>query len=60
MDTRQLTSVKVTPELFKEFKEQCLRDKFSLQKLVDRALFLYLTEEEFRNKIHNQTNIKLK
>ena len=60
MDTKKLTSVKVEQELFQEFKEECIRHKFSLQKLVDRAIFLYLTEEEFKQKIHNQTNIKLK
>jgi hypothetical protein len=57
---KKLTSVKVEEELFQEFKEECVRYKFSLQKLVDRAIFLYLTEEEFKQKLHNQTNIKLK
>lgn len=57
---KKLTSVKVEEILLQEFKEQCVRHKFSLQKLVDRAIFLYLTEEEFRDKVHSQTNIKLK
>jgi hypothetical protein len=57
---KKLTSVKVETELFQEFKEECIRYKFSLQKLVDRAIFLYLTEEDFKEKLHNQTNIKLK
>jgi hypothetical protein len=60
MNTKKLTSVKVEEDLLQEFKEQCVRYKFSLQKLVDRAIFLYLTEEEFKQKLHNQTNIKLK
>ena len=60
MDTKKLTSVKVEQELFQEFKEECIRYKFSLQKLVDRAIFLYLTEDSFKQKLHNQTNIKLK
>jgi hypothetical protein len=60
MDTKKLTSVKVEQELFQEFKEECIRYKFSLQKLVDRAIYLYLTQEEFKQKLHNQTNIKLK
>jgi hypothetical protein len=60
MNTKKLTSVKVEEELLQEFKEQCVRDKFSLQKLVDRAIFLYLTEEQFREKLRTQTNIKLK
>jgi len=57
---KKLTSVKVEEELFQEFKEECVRYKFSLQKLVDRAIFLYLTEEDIKQKLHNQTNIKLK
>ncbi len=60
MDTKKLTSVKVEQELFQEFKEECIRYKFSLQKLVDRAIYLYLTEEEFKQRLHNQINIKLK
>jgi hypothetical protein len=60
MDNKKLTSVKVEQELFQEFKEECIRYKFSLQKLVDRAIYLYLTEEDFKQKLHNQTNIKLK
>ena len=59
-ESKQLTSVKVDKELFKQFKEECITHKFSLQKLADRAIFLYLTQEEFRQKLHNQTNIKLK
>jgi len=60
MNTKKLTSVKVEEDLLQEFKEQCVRHKFSLQKLVDRAIFLYLTEDSFKQKLHTQTNIKLK
>jgi hypothetical protein len=59
-NNKKLTSVKVEEELLQEFKEQCVRYKFSLQKLVDRAIYLYLTEEDFKQKLHTQTNIKLK
>ena len=55
----QLTSVKVHRDLFEEFKIECVKTKFSLQKLADRALYLYLTSEEFRKQIHNQTNLTL-
>lgn len=59
MDNRKLTSVRVDSDLFQEFKEQCVRDKFSLQKLVDRAIFLYITDREFKKKIESQVNLKL-
>lgn len=52
-----LTSVKVQSELFDDFKVACVRHKFSLQKLADRAIHLYLTDEDFKRKIHNHTNL---
>ena len=33
-----LTSVKVKSELFENFKVECVRRKFSFQKLADRAM----------------------
>ena len=54
-----LTSVKVKSDLFEEFKIQCVRRKFSFQKLSDRAIHLYLTDEEFRKQISNHTNLEL-
>ena len=50
----QLTSVKIPEELFEQFKIACVRHKFSVQKLTERCMFLYLTDEEFRKNIHNQ------
>ena len=54
-----LTSVKVRSDLFEEFKVSCVRYKFSLQKLVDRSIHLYLTDEEFRKKLHNHNNLEI-
>jgi hypothetical protein len=54
-----LTSVKVQSELFEQFKVSCVKHKFSLQKLADRTIHLYLTDEEFRRKIHNHNNLKI-
>ena len=54
-----LTSVKVKSDLFENFKIESVRRKFSFQKLADRALFLYLTDEDFRSKITNQINLDL-
>lgn len=55
--SKKLTSVRVEQELFEEFKMECVRHKFSFQKLADRAIFFYLTDEEFRTKVHNQNDI---
>ena len=54
-----LTSVKVKSDLFENFKIECVKRKFSFQKLADRAIYLYLTDEEFRKQITNQTNLEL-
>ena len=56
----KLTSVKITQPVFDEFKMACLQDNFSFKKLADRAIFLYLTDKTFRDKIHKQNNIKIK
>ena len=55
-----LTSVKVQSNLFENFKIECVKRKFSFQKLADRAIFLYLTDEDFRKQINNQTNLEIK
>ena len=55
-----LTSVKVKSDLFEKFKSECGKRKFSFQKLADRARFLYLTDERFRNQITYQINLKIK
>jgi hypothetical protein len=59
MGDNKLTSVKVNEELFEEFKVLCVRTKFSLQKLVDRSIHLYLTEDDYRKKLHNHINLNL-
>ena len=50
----QLTSVKIPDRLFEQFKIACVKHKFSVQKLTERCMYLYLTDEEFRKNIHNQ------
>lgn len=54
-----LTSVKIQSELFDEFKVSCVRHKFSFQKLADRAIHLYLTDENFRKQIHSHNQLEL-
>jgi hypothetical protein len=53
-----LTSVKVKSDLFDDFKIECVKRKFSFQKLADRSLFLYLTDEDFRKKINSQVKLE--
>ena len=54
-----LTSVKVKSDLFENFKIECVKRKFSFQKLADRAIHLYLTDDDFRRTINNHNNLEL-
>ena len=55
----KLTSVKIVDHLFEDFKVSSIRHKFNLQKLANRAVHLYLTDEDFRKKMHNHTNLTI-
>ena len=55
----KLTSVKLVDHLFDEFKVSSIRNKFNLQKLANRAVHLYLTDDEFRKKLHNHTDLRI-
>ena len=56
----KLTSVKITQPLFDKFKMACLEDNFSFKKLADRAIYLYLTDKDFKQQVHKINNGKLK
>ena len=56
---KTLTSVKIKSDLFNEFKIECVKRKFSFQKLADRAIHLYLTDDDFRKQINNHNNLDL-
>ena len=55
----KLTSVKVADNLFQDFKISSIKHKFNLQKLVNRAVHLYLNDEDFRKRIHNHTDLTI-
>ena len=55
----KLTSVKIKSDLFETFKIECVKRKFSFQKLADRAVHLYLTDEDFRKQITNHNDLEL-
>jgi hypothetical protein len=54
-----LTSVKINSKLWDEFRISCVRHKFSLQKLADRTIHLYISNDEFRKMIHNHHNLDI-
>lgn len=52
---KKLTTVRLDPDLYEEFKYQCLKDKFSFQKLASNAIFLYLNDKDFKDKLQKQS-----
>ena len=54
-----LKSVKIKSDLFETFKIECVKRKFSFQKLADRAIHLYLTDEDFRKTITSHNDLEL-
>ena len=54
---QQLTSVKIDEKLFNDFKVECVKTKFSLQKLVDRCMHRYVTDETFKRELAIYTKV---
>jgi hypothetical protein len=53
MSKPQLTSVYVDDSLYETFKINAIKFKFSFTKLVEKAMYLYNTDPEFRKTLHN-------
>lgn len=49
---RSVTSVKIPDRLYEDFKIMAVRTKMNLQDIVERTLYLYLTDNDQRQKIH--------
>lgn len=58
-EDEKLTSVKVQTFLFERFKDICYENNFSLKKLVNRGIYLYITDKDFREKMNSQNQTKL-
>ena len=58
MEELKLTSVKILQDLYKKFKLNALSDEFTLQKLVNRTMDLYLLDDKFKKQIHEYKNLK--
>ena len=53
----KLTSVKILNELFKNFKSKVVEDEFTLQKLVNRSMHLYINDDDFKQQIQTCKNL---
>ena len=53
----KLTSVKILKELYKKFKASTLDDEFTLQKLVNRSMDLYVLDKKYKEKIQSYNKL---
>ena len=53
MNDIKLTSVKVLESLYKRFKVNTVNSNMTLQKITNRAINLYLTNDNFKDTLDN-------
>ena len=49
----KLTSDKLLKDLYERFKSMTINTKMTLQKLSNRSMSLYISDEQFRDRINN-------
>ena len=57
MNNSKLTSVKILEDLYKRFKATTVNTKMTLQKLTNRSIDLYLTDENYKNIVETHDNL---
>ncbi|MAH44141.1 hypothetical protein CL614_10580 [archaeon] len=57
MNETKLTSVKLLKELYDRFKLTTINTKMTLQKLTNRSIDLYLTDDNFKDRIETYNNL---
>jgi hypothetical protein len=57
MNKSKLTSVKILEDLYKRFKSTTVNTKMTLQKLTNRSINLYLTDENYKNTVETHDNL---
>ena len=59
MNNSKLTSVKILEDLYKRFKARTVNTKMTLQKLTNRSINLYLTDERYKQKLETHDNLTI-
>ena len=57
MKKTKLTSVKIIESLYERFKLNTVNTKMTLQKLTNRSVDRFLTDEKFREEIETYDNL---
>jgi hypothetical protein len=50
-ENKKLTSVYIDKQILEDFKLESGKRKFSIQKLVERTMSLYINDDEFRKTV---------
>ena len=59
MKDTKLTSVKILESLYEKFKLNTVNTKMTLQKLTNRSVDKFLTDEKFREEIETYDNLMI-
>ena len=59
MKRTKLTSVKILEALYNRFKLNTVNTKMTLQKLTNRSIDLYLTDEQYKRKLEKYDNLTI-
>ena len=59
MNKSKLTSVKILEDLYKRFKATTVNTKMTLQKLTNRSIDLYLTDEKYKQQLETHDNLTI-
>ena len=59
MKNTKLTSVKIIESLYEQFKLNTVNTKMTLQKLTNRSVDRFLTDEKFREEIETYDNLMI-
>jgi len=51
-----LTTVRLKEKLFEDFKQVSILNKITMRNLLERSMYLYMTDTEFKRSINNQLN----
>jgi len=53
----KLTSVKILEDLYVRFKSKVVNTNMTLQKLTNRSMEMYLTDEDYRDSMDTSTTL---
>ena len=59
MDNTKLTSVKILKSLYDSFKVATVNTRMTLQKITNRSVHLYMTDDKYRDKIETMDELTI-